>query len=77
MRPYPLPPSRQCEQAEYERVKAAYVGMSASLESLSGEKRQLEAHVARLEADNRRSDRERRCGVWGEEGGGEESGRGG
>ncbi|GAB4815353.1 hypothetical protein N2152v2_002399 [Parachlorella kessleri] len=48
------------QQAEYERIKSAYVAMSASLEALSGEKRQLEAHVAQLEADTRRTDRERR-----------------
>ncbi len=45
--------------------------MSASLESLSAEKRRLEAQVAQMEADGRRSERERRSleqqasGLWG------------
>lgn len=46
--------------------------MSANLESLSAEKRRLEAAVAQMEADGRRGDRERRSleqqvcclGVW-------------
>jgi hypothetical protein len=34
--------------------------MSASLESLSGEKRRLEGQLAQMEADGRHKDRERR-----------------
>ena len=34
--------------------------MSASLESLSGEKRRLEGQLAQMEADGRHNDRERR-----------------
>lgn len=66
--PHPLQPSAHLTataaaatpQAEYERVKAAYTDMSASLEALSGDKRRLEAALAQAEADGRRSDRERR-----------------
>ena len=41
-------------------MKAAYADMSASLESLSSEKRRLEAAAAQADADGQRNDRERR-----------------